>query len=61
MELLYLCRSKDIPVEEVAVKWEDIDGSHINVISASFQMARDMLLIKLLYSLGLWGLGDYNW
>ena len=61
MELLYLCRKAAIPVKEVAVKWEDVDGSHLNVVDASLQMARDMLMVKALYGFGVWKATDCDW
>ena len=54
IEVLYLCNSMDIPVVEVPVKWEDVDGSHLQIVDASFNIARDMLMVKALYSLGVW-------
>ncbi len=61
IELLQLCAAKGITVQEIPVRWEDVDGSHLNVVTASLQMARDMILIKCLYKFKLWGLDDYNW
>ena len=61
VELLYLCRKAVIPVKEVAVKWEDVDGSHLNVVDASLQMARDMLMVKALYGFGIWKPSDCDW
>lgn len=61
IELLYLCNAKGIPVQEMPVRWHDVDGSHLNVVSDSLQMARDMLMVKSLYTLKLWNLDDLNW
>ena len=35
VELLYLCRAAEISVIEVPVKWEDVEGSHLNIVDAS--------------------------
>jgi len=35
IELLYLCAAKGIPVKEVPVAWQEIDGSHLNIVDAS--------------------------
>jgi len=35
IELLYLCAAKKIPVAEMPVKWQDVDGSHLNIVDAS--------------------------
>ena len=48
----------NIPVAEVPVNWKDIDGSHLNVVEASITMARDFLLVRLLYLLRLWKFSD---
>jgi dolichyl-phosphate beta-glucosyltransferase len=61
IEVLLLCGAKGIPVKEIPVDWEEIDGSHLNVVDATLQMARDMVLIKLLYTLRLWGYDDLDY
>lgn len=40
------------------VEWKDVDGSKLNVIEASVNMFRDVLMIRLLYLLGLWKKND---
>ena len=54
VELLYLARKARIQVAEVPVAWHDVEGSHLNVIDASLTMARDMLMVKMLYMFGIW-------
>ena len=61
IEILYLCRSVGIPVSEMAVRWQDVDGSHLNIFDASISMARDMLMVKTLYTLGIWAVQDADW
>ena len=61
IEVLLLCGAKRIPVSEVPVNWTEIDGSHLNVVDATIQMARDMILIKLLYTLRAWGYDDIDY
>lgn len=61
IELLYLCHAQGIPIEEVPVKWEDKEGSKLNIIDASLQMGRDILLIKILYLTGIWNCQDMSW
>ena len=46
---------------EVPVKWEEKDGSHLSVVDASLTIGRDMLMIKALYSIGIWSVEDDNW
>ncbi len=54
IELLYLAHVFKIPVAEEAVKWEEVPGSKLNVVTASIQMIRDIVLIRLCYATGLW-------
>lgn len=35
IEVLLLCGAKGIPVKEVPVDWQEIDGSHLNVVDAT--------------------------
>jgi len=61
VELLYLARQSGITVAEVPVAWHDVEGSHLNVIDASLTMARDMLMVKMLYTFGVWRTRDCSW
>ena len=61
IEVLMLCGANRIPIIEVPVKWQEIEGSHLNVLDATITMARDMVLIKLLYSLHIWGYNDADY
>lgn len=54
IELVELCRRLKLPVLEVPVTWHEVDGSKLNVMTASIQMLRDMASVRLCYSLGLW-------
>jgi dolichyl-phosphate beta-glucosyltransferase len=61
IEVLMLCGAKRIPLVEIPVKWEEIDGSKLNVLVDTLQMARDMVLIKALYMLRLWSIEDVDY
>jgi len=61
IELLFLCSRKGIPVAEMPVDWQEIEGSHLNVIEATLQIVRDMMLIKFLYTCRLWHLNDISY
>jgi hypothetical protein len=39
---------------EVPVNWTEIPGSKINLIESSFLMARDLVLIRGAYTVGVW-------
>ncbi|PKI84439.1 dolichyl-phosphate beta-glucosyltransferase [Malassezia vespertilionis] len=43
-----------LPVAEVAVQWEEIDGSKISLFSDSILMARDLVVIRTNYTIGRW-------
>ena len=49
---------QNIPVAEVPVNWHDVDGSKLNVVTASITMARDYILVKFLYVIGIWSIAD---
>lgn len=61
LEVLFVSYRYETPVVEVPVKWEDVEGSHLDVVDASTQMIRDMILIKSLYAFGVWKINDYHW
>ena len=53
------CERLDIPVAEVAVRWQEIEGSKLiqsklDVVTTSLTMLRDMVCVRLCYELGLW-------
>lgn len=48
-----------IEIGEAPVEWKDVDGSKLNVIEASVNMFRDVLMISLLYTLRLWKRTDH--
>ena len=59
VELVHLCERLDIPVAEVAVRWQEIEGSKLiqsklDVVTTSLTMLRDMVCVRLCYELGLW-------
>eukprot|EP00485_Elphidium_margaritaceum_P006718 CAMPEP_0202695500 /NCGR_PEP_ID=MMETSP1385-20130828/9087_1 /ASSEMBLY_ACC=CAM_ASM_000861 /TAXON_ID=933848 /ORGANISM="Elphidium margaritaceum" /LENGTH=348 /DNA_ID=CAMNT_0049351537 /DNA_START=33 /DNA_END=1079 /DNA_ORIENTATION=+ len=53
-ELLMLAQRQHIPVLEVAIKWQEIEGSKIQPLTASFNMLRELILVRLCSSLGVW-------
>ncbi|KAF4316491.1 hypothetical protein BBO99_00007459 [Phytophthora kernoviae] len=58
VELLYLAASTKMTIKEVAVKWTEVPGSKLSVISASLSMLREIVLIRLCYTLGVWQIND---
>ena len=58
VELFTVANRYRIPVKEVPVNWRDVEGSKLNVVEASATMARDFVLIRVLYGLGVWKYTD---
>jgi dolichyl-phosphate beta-glucosyltransferase len=56
VELLYLARVLGVPVVEASVNWTEVEGSKLDPLTSSIQMARDILRIRLCYTVGLWRL-----
>jgi len=54
VELLLLAKQLGIPVAEVPIEWHEVPGSKLNVVSASLQMLRDLLIVRMNHLLGRW-------
>ncbi|KAI8062113.1 nucleotide-diphospho-sugar transferase [Gongronella butleri] len=54
IECLVIAQSQKIPLVEVQVNWHEIDGSKVNLVTDSIQMARDLFMIRLNFFLGIW-------
>jgi dolichyl-phosphate beta-glucosyltransferase len=54
VELLFIAAKFNIPVVEVAVNWQEIDGSKLDTFWSTLQMLRDLFRIRLCYTLGIW-------
>lgn len=53
-ELLMLAQLQNIPICEVGIKWQEIDGSKIEPMIASFNMLREIILVRICYTFGIW-------
>ncbi|CAH0489742.1 unnamed protein product [Peronospora farinosa] len=58
VELLYLAANSKMTIKEVAVQWTEVPGSKLSVISATITMLREIILIRLCYSVGIWKITD---
>ncbi|KAG7391682.1 dolichyl-phosphate beta-glucosyltransferase [Phytophthora pseudosyringae] len=58
VELLYLADSCKMAIKEVAVQWTEVPGSKLSVISATITMLREIILISVCYSVGIWKISD---
>lgn len=54
VELLLLAKQLSIPVAEVPIEWHEVEGSKLNVVTASIQMLRDLLIVRANHLLGRW-------
>jgi len=56
VDLLFLSTNdeKIIPVNEISVNWEEIPGSKINLLESCFLMARDLIVLRFAYTIGIW-------
>jgi dolichyl-phosphate beta-glucosyltransferase len=58
-EIVLLCNEHNIPILEVGVPWEEVDGSKLSTSKlalalVSITMLRDMICIRTCYTLGIW-------
>ncbi|RUS90121.1 hypothetical protein EGW08_002088 [Elysia chlorotica] len=54
VDMLFLAQTLRVPVAEVAIQWQEIEGTKMVPVWSWLQMGRDVLLIRLRYSLGIW-------
>ncbi|XP_019850850.1 PREDICTED: dolichyl-phosphate beta-glucosyltransferase-like isoform X2 [Amphimedon queenslandica] len=54
VEMLYIAQCLNIPIKEVAVNWQEIEGSKMIPVFSWIQMGRDLLFIRLRYMFGFW-------
>ena len=57
VELLLLAKQLRVPVAEVPIEWHEVAGSKLNVVTASLQMLRDLLIVRANHLLGRWTAG----
>jgi dolichyl-phosphate beta-glucosyltransferase len=54
VEMLMLTEAADIPMAEVPVGWREVEGSKLNVIWASLDMAWGLVVIRGAWGMGIW-------
>lgn len=54
VELLKIAQSLKVPIAEVPVNWTEIEGSKVTPILSWIEMAMDLILIRLRYTIGAW-------
>eukprot|EP00096_Caligus_rogercresseyi_P002884 TRINITY_DN15245_c0_g1_i1.p1 TRINITY_DN15245_c0_g1~~TRINITY_DN15245_c0_g1_i1.p1 ORF type:complete len:317 (+),score=79.12 TRINITY_DN15245_c0_g1_i1:52-1002(+) len=60
VEIIKMGESLGMKIGEVAVKWQEIDGSKLDPMTASIQMLIDLFMLWLRYALGLWSVKSYR-
>lgn len=66
LEIVHLCDRLGLPMAEVAVNWQEVEGSKLitnklDVVLASVGIFRDMLCVRVCYLLGLWRTSPYSY
>ena len=54
VELLYIAQRLKIPIGEVAVNWQEMEGSKLVPFWSWLEMGRDLMLISLRHMTGAW-------
>ena len=54
VELLYIAQRLKIPIAEVAVNWQEMEGSKLVPFWSWLEMGRDLMLISLRHMTGAW-------
>ncbi|BFZ54514.1 dolichyl-phosphate beta-glucosyltransferase [Savitreella phatthalungensis] len=54
VEIWLLAHWLNVPSIELPVNWHEVGGSKINLVNDSINMAKDLLLMRTGYTLGLW-------
>ena len=59
IEIITIAEQLNVPLSEIAVNWKEIDGSKLDTSKfalaiASIEMLRDMVFVRLCYSLQFW-------
>jgi len=54
VEIFVIANYLDIGAVEVAVNWEEVDGSKLVPIYSWLEMAKDLLMIRTRYMIGAW-------
>jgi len=54
VDMLYVARKKNIEIKEVAVHFTDVEGSQLNIITATISFLRDYFSMIIFYNFGIW-------
>ncbi|XP_068228386.1 dolichyl-phosphate beta-glucosyltransferase isoform X2 [Palaemon carinicauda] len=54
VEMLYVAQSLGMPIDEVSVEWNEIEGTKMTPVLSWIEMGFDLFVIWLRYTLGAW-------
>lgn len=54
VEILIIALRKNIRINEVPISWHEVDGSKMDLARDSINMAKDLIIIRLAYILGIY-------
>ena len=60
VDILYISSKFGIRIKEIPIRWKEMPGSKLNIISASILFIRDYLAMILFYKTGFWKLNNYE-
>lgn len=60
VDMLYICNKLGIKIKEIPVRWKEMPGSKLNIISASISFVRDYIAMILFYKTGFWKVNNYS-
>lgn len=58
VEILLLGGMQGVEMKEIPVSWQEIDGSKVDLARDSIQMAVDLVVTRMAYLLGVYGLNE---
>lgn len=58
VELLIRAQLLDIPVVEVPIAWHEVAGSKLSIVSDSFGMFKDLVILRLNFAFGRWTVNE---
>ncbi|KAK6336138.1 dolichyl-phosphate beta-glucosyltransferase [Orbilia brochopaga] len=61
IEVLLVAEAENVPVEEVAVTWHEVEGTKMSLVRDSLRMAWDLVVVRAAYLVGVYGGERRRW
>lgn len=58
VEILLLAELQKISIGEIPVNWQEVDGSKVDLAKDSIQMAVDLVVTRMAYIIGIYGINE---